>query len=75
MPRLQNLQNAKVVVSGYTDNLPVGPTLEQAGIKKQHQPQAQALRSPSIPLAVADIAALPLIRAPPQTVIFAPEIS
>jgi len=33
VPRLQNLQNAKVVVYGYTDNLPVGPPLQQAGIK------------------------------------------
>jgi chemotaxis protein MotB len=32
VPRLQNLQNAKVVVYGYTDNLPVGPALRQAGI-------------------------------------------
>jgi chemotaxis protein MotB len=31
--RLQNLQNAKVVVYGYTDNLPVRPALQQAGIK------------------------------------------
>jgi chemotaxis protein MotB len=33
VPRLQNLQNAKVVIYGYTDNLPVGPALQQAGIK------------------------------------------
>ena len=33
VPRLQNLQNAKVVVYGYTDNLPVGPPLQRAGIK------------------------------------------
>ena len=32
VPRLQNLQNAKVVVYGYTDNLPVGPALRGAGI-------------------------------------------
>jgi chemotaxis protein MotB len=32
VPRLQNLQNAKVVVYGYTDNLAVGPALRQAGI-------------------------------------------
>jgi chemotaxis protein MotB len=32
VPRLQNLQNAKVVVYGYTDNQPVGPALQQAGI-------------------------------------------
>jgi chemotaxis protein MotB len=33
VPRLKTLQNAKVVVYGYTDNLAVGPALEQAGIK------------------------------------------
>ena len=33
VPQLQNLQNAKVVVYGYTDNLPVGPGLQRAGIK------------------------------------------
>jgi chemotaxis protein MotB len=33
VPRLQNLQNGKIVIYGYTDNLPVGPALEQAGIK------------------------------------------
>src|ERR1700730_8936043 len=32
IPRLQTLQNAKVVVYGYTDNLPVGPALQRAGI-------------------------------------------
>ncbi|MGC2204298.1 MAG: OmpA family protein [Stellaceae bacterium] len=32
VPRLQGLQNAKVVVYGYTDNKPVGPALQQAGI-------------------------------------------
>jgi chemotaxis protein MotB len=32
VPRLQTLQNAKVVVYGYTDNLPVGPALQWAGI-------------------------------------------
>jgi len=32
VPRLQTLQNAKVVVYGYTDNLPVGPPLQRAGI-------------------------------------------
>ena len=31
-PRLQNLQNAKVVVYGHTDNQPVGPALQRAGI-------------------------------------------
>src|SRR5271166_1742873 len=30
--RLQALQNAKVVIYGYTDNLPVGPQLQRAGI-------------------------------------------
>src|SRR5215472_13520013 len=33
VPQLQSLQNAKVVVYGYTDNKPVGPALQQAGIK------------------------------------------
>jgi chemotaxis protein MotB len=32
VPRLQNLQNAKVVIYGYTDNLAVGPALQRAGI-------------------------------------------
>jgi chemotaxis protein MotB len=32
VPQLQSLQNAKVVVYGYTDNLPVGPPLQRAGI-------------------------------------------
>jgi len=32
IPQLQNLQNAKVVVYGYTDNLPVGPLLQRSGI-------------------------------------------
>ena len=32
VPKLQTLQNAKVVVYGYTDNLPVGPPLQRAGI-------------------------------------------
>ena len=32
VPKLQNLQNAKVVVYGYTDNLPVGPPLQRVGI-------------------------------------------
>jgi chemotaxis protein MotB len=32
VPKLQNLQNAKVVVYGYTDNLHVGPALQRAGI-------------------------------------------
>jgi chemotaxis protein MotB len=32
VPRLQGLQNAKVVVYGYTDNLPVGAPLQRAGI-------------------------------------------
>ena len=33
VPKLKDLQNAKVVVYGYTDNLPVGPALQRAGIK------------------------------------------
>jgi hypothetical protein len=32
VPRLQNLQNAIIVVYGYTDNLPVGPTLQRTAI-------------------------------------------
>jgi chemotaxis protein MotB len=32
VPRMQNLQNAKVVVYGYTDNQPVGPALQRAGV-------------------------------------------
>ncbi len=32
VPRMQGLQNAKVVVYGYTDNLPVGPALQRSGI-------------------------------------------
>jgi chemotaxis protein MotB len=32
VPKLQNLQNAKVVVYGYTDNLQVGPALQRVGI-------------------------------------------
>lgn len=32
VPQLQTLQNAKIVVYGYTDNLPVGPALQRAGI-------------------------------------------
>jgi chemotaxis protein MotB len=31
-PKLRNLQNAKVVVYGYTDNTPVGPELKRQGI-------------------------------------------
>lgn len=32
VPKLTGLQNAKVVVYGYTDNQPVGPQLRRAGI-------------------------------------------
>jgi chemotaxis protein MotB len=32
VPKLTGLQNAKVVVYGYTDNLPVGAPLQRAGI-------------------------------------------
>jgi chemotaxis protein MotB len=32
VPKLQSLQNAKVVVYGYTDDLPVGAPLQRAGI-------------------------------------------
>ena len=31
-PKLRNLQNAKVVVFGYTDNAPIGPALVREGI-------------------------------------------
>ncbi len=31
-PKLKGLQNAKVVVYGYTDNTPVGPELQRQGI-------------------------------------------
>ena len=33
VPKLQSLQNAKVVVYGYPDNLPVGAPLKRAGIE------------------------------------------
>jgi chemotaxis protein MotB len=32
VPRLKGLQNAKIVVYGYTDNTPVGPELQRMGI-------------------------------------------
>jgi chemotaxis protein MotB len=32
VPKLTGLQNAKIVVYGYTDNLPVGAPLQRAGI-------------------------------------------
>jgi chemotaxis protein MotB len=32
-PKLKGLQNAKVVVYGYTDNTPVGPELQRQGIR------------------------------------------
>ncbi len=32
VPKLKNLQNAKIVVYGYTDNTPVGPELQRMGI-------------------------------------------
>ena len=31
VPRLRGLQNAKIVVYGYTDNAPVGPELQRQG--------------------------------------------
>jgi chemotaxis protein MotB len=31
-PRLRGLQNAKIVVYGYTDNTPVGPELQRQGV-------------------------------------------
>src|ERR1700751_4394779 len=32
VPKLRGLQNAKIVVYGYTDNTPVGPELQRQGI-------------------------------------------
>ena len=32
VPQLRSVQNVKVVVYGFTDNLPVGPALQRAGI-------------------------------------------
>ena len=32
VPKLTGLQNAKIVVYGYTDNQPVGPQMQRAGI-------------------------------------------
>src|SRR6266478_9361048 len=32
VPQLKSLQNTKIVVYGYTDNLPVGPALQRAGV-------------------------------------------
>ncbi len=32
VPALQGLQQTKVVVNGYTDNLPIGPELKAQGI-------------------------------------------
>src|SRR5215472_10465487 len=32
VPKLTGLQNAKIVVYGYTDNTPVGPELQRMGI-------------------------------------------
>ena len=32
VPQLRSVQNVKVVVYGFTDNLPVGPALQSAGI-------------------------------------------
>jgi chemotaxis protein MotB len=32
VPKLNGLQNAKIVVYGYTDNVPVGPELQRQGI-------------------------------------------
>ena len=32
MPSLRGLQNTKVVVDGYTDDVPVGPDLQRQGI-------------------------------------------
>src|SRR5438309_195459 len=32
VPQLRSLQNSKVVVHGFTDDVPVGPALQRAGI-------------------------------------------
>jgi chemotaxis protein MotB len=32
VPQLKSLQNAKIVVYGFTDNLPVGPALKRMGV-------------------------------------------
>src|SRR6266850_4316145 len=32
VPQLRSLQNTKVVVYGFTDNLPIGPALQRAGV-------------------------------------------
>ena len=32
VPQLRSLQNSKVVIYGFTDNLPVGPALQRAGV-------------------------------------------
>jgi chemotaxis protein MotB len=32
LPKLEGLQNAKIVVYGYTDNTPVGPALQRQGV-------------------------------------------
>ena len=32
VPKLKGLQNAKIVVYGYTDNVPVGPELQRQGV-------------------------------------------
>jgi chemotaxis protein MotB len=32
LPQLRSLQNSKIVVYGFTDNVPVGPALQRAGI-------------------------------------------
>jgi chemotaxis protein MotB len=32
VPKLRGLQNAKIVVYGYTDNTPVGPALQRQGV-------------------------------------------
>jgi chemotaxis protein MotB len=41
LPRLQNLQNAKIVVYGYTEDKPVGPSLQRAGIANNIDPSSR----------------------------------
>jgi hypothetical protein len=36
VPQLKSVQNAKLVVFGFTDNAPVGPALQRAGIADNH---------------------------------------
>ena len=42
VPTLSKLQHTEIVVSGYTDNATVGPTLQERGNFKQSRPLVQA---------------------------------